>query len=117
LSPGSNEFLVSTKLLLIYRKRVFGDLTDAIFIGPNDLAMSMLGYAPAHYTEEPYLAAIEKVRQAGKVAGVKVGILAPDGVKGRAFRGRFDMVGCGGDVKAMQGWMQKAMRDVLSTEE
>jgi 4-hydroxy-2-oxoheptanedioate aldolase len=104
-------------MLLIFRGLVFGDLIDAIFIGPNDLAMSMLGYAPAHYTEEPYLAAIEKVRQAGKVAGVKVGILAPDGVKGRAFRGRFDMVGCGGDVKAMQGWMQKAMRDVLSTEE
>jgi 2-keto-3-deoxy-L-rhamnonate aldolase RhmA len=110
-SPGSNEFLASTKRLLRLRGLVFGDLIDAIFIGPNDLAMSMLGYAPAYYT------AIEKVRQAGKVAGVKVGILAPDGVKGRAFRGRFDMVGCGGDVKAMQGWMQKAMRDVLSTEE
>lgn len=85
---------------------------DAIFIGPNDLAMSILGYAPANYTEPEFLEAIDTIAQVAQTAGVKIGILASDGIKGRAYRDRFDMVGCGGDVKALQGWMATAQREV-----
>jgi 4-hydroxy-2-oxoheptanedioate aldolase len=89
-------------------------MSDAIFIGPNDLAMSLLGYAPADYTEQVFLNAIERIRTAAHAAGIKVGILAPDGFKGRSYRGTFDMVGCGGDVKALQGWMAAALTEAKS---
>jgi 2-keto-3-deoxy-L-rhamnonate aldolase RhmA len=74
--------------------------------------MSILGYAPANYTEPEFLEAIDTIAQVAQTAGVKIGILAPDGIKGRAYRDRFDMVGCGGDVKALQGWMATAQREV-----
>jgi len=94
---------------------------DAIFIGPNDLALCMLGYAPAAYTEPHYLEAMATIKAAAKKAGKPVGILCPDGVKGKlastywpsvsptnsgAIGGEgFEMIAVGGDVKAIQLWM------------
>jgi hypothetical protein len=74
--------------------------------------MSLLGYAPAKYTEPEFLDALETIRQSARQAGIKVGILAPDGLKAKAFREVYDMVGCGGDVKALRGWMDNALRQV-----
>ena len=55
---------------------------DAIFIGPNDLAMSLLNYAPARYDEPIFLRALDKITEAAKRHGKYVGILVSDGDAG-----------------------------------
>jgi len=98
---------------------------DAIFVGPNDLALCMLGYAPAKYTEQHYLDAITQIKLAAKKAGKPVGILCPDGPKGKQAATHwpasgpsgiqskggegFEMIAVGGDVKAIQLWMGAAL--------
>lgn len=71
----------------------------------------MLGYAPAKWNEPEFLAALDKVVAATRKAGKKVGILMPDGEKGKWARERwgFEMLAVGGDVKALQLWLGAAL--------
>ena len=82
-------------------------VVDAIFIGPNDLALCMLGYAPAKWTEPEYLSTIDSIVAACKKAGKPCGILMPDGEKAKWAKDKwnFKIMAMGTDVKAIQLWM------------
>ncbi|GFZ43170.1 hypothetical protein JCM24511_00889 [Saitozyma sp. JCM 24511] len=76
---------------------------DMIFIGPNDLALSLMGYTPGS-TEPEFLGAIDTILAAAKEAGKKTGILVNNGDLAREAKKRFDFVVIGGDVKALGFW-------------
>ena len=84
-------------------------MVDLIFIGPNDLALSLLGYTPAKHTEPEYLAAIDRIVAVAKREGKKVGWLVANGEEARKERerGRFDFVAIGTDVRALQGFYRR----------
>jgi 4-hydroxy-2-oxoheptanedioate aldolase len=75
---------------------------DALFIGPNDLALSMLGYVPARWDETEFLEALESVRQAGLRHGKFVGILAKNGQHAKELGEKWKMIGLGSDVRHLQ---------------
>lgn len=79
------------------------DGIDALFIGPNDLALTLLGYVPARWDEVPFLEAIEKVRQAGAKHGKHVGILARNAAHAKQLADNdWTWVAIGTDVRALQ---------------
>jgi 4-hydroxy-2-oxoheptanedioate aldolase len=83
---------------------------DLVFIRPNDLALALLGYTPANYTEPVFLEAIEKVVASAKKYGKKTGILAVDGEAARKAKERFDVVVMSADVRALQPWYGKELK-------
>ena len=89
--------------------RTDGHSKDLIFIGPNDLALALLGYTPAKYTEAIFLEAIEKITEAAKKHGKKVGILVLDGEGAKKAREQFDFIALGTDVRAIQAWFRKEL--------
>lgn len=78
-----------------------------VFIGPNDLALALLGYTPAKYTEKVFLDAIDTIVTTAKKHGKKVGTLVPDGKAAVEAKKRFDLVALGTDVRALQAWFRK----------
>jgi 4-hydroxy-2-oxoheptanedioate aldolase len=78
--------------------------TDLIFIGPNDLALALLGYTPATYTEPIFLNAIDKVVTSAKKNYKKVGILAIDGCAAKNAKEKFDFVVMSADIRSLQAW-------------
>lgn len=80
------------------------DGVDMVFIGPNDLAQSLLGYTPARGDEPEFLAAIDKVIAAGRKHGKWVGRMVNNGTAAKEARSRYDMVAITGDTKAIQNW-------------
>ena len=83
---------------------------DLVFIGPNDLALALLGYTPAKYTETVFLEAIDKVVASAKKYKKKVGILAVDGEAAKQAKERFDLVVMSADARALQAWYGKELR-------
>ncbi|TVY20393.1 2-keto-3-deoxy-L-rhamnonate aldolase [Lachnellula arida] len=83
---------------------------DLLFIGPNDLALSLLGYTPAKFTEAVFLAAIDKVVASAKKHGKKVGILTVDGETTKKAKERFDMVVLSNDTRSLQAWYGKELK-------
>lgn len=79
------------------------DVLDMIFIGPNDLALALLGYTPGD-KEPEFLSAIDTIVAAAKDAGKAVGTLVANGSLAKEAKKRFDFVAVGGDVKAMVFW-------------
>ena len=77
---------------------------DVIFIGPNDLALALLGYAPARGDEAVFLEAIDQVVASARKYGKKTGILAKDGQAAKAMKERFDFIALGADARALQAW-------------
>lgn len=77
---------------------------DVIFIGPNDLALALLGYAPAKYTEPVFLAAIDKIVASAKQYGKKVAMVVVDGEGAKKAKEKFDLIVLSADVRAIQGW-------------
>lgn len=82
-----------------------------LFVGPNDLAFSILGYTPAKYTEPEFTGAIDKVLAAAKKHGKKTGILVTTGKQAKEAAERFDFVMIAGDVKAITFWFQDQLKD------
>jgi 4-hydroxy-2-oxoheptanedioate aldolase len=82
-------------------------MVDAVFIGPNDLALNFLGYAPPKWNEPEYLALIDTVVEAARKANKPCGILAPDGEMAKWAKEKWGMqiMMLGTDVKAVQLWM------------
>lgn len=80
-----------------------------IFIGPNDLALALLGYAPAKGHESIFKEAIDKIVTTAKKHGKKVGILAKDGEAAKVMRQRFDFIALGADARALQAWYGKEL--------
>jgi 4-hydroxy-2-oxoheptanedioate aldolase len=75
-----------------------------VFIGPNDLALSLLGYVPARGNEPEFVEAIDKIVQAARVHGKWVGRLSNDGDACKKHLAVFDTVALGYDVRAIQNW-------------
>lgn len=81
-----------------------------IFIGPNDLALSLLGYAPARGEEPEFTSAIEKITAAAKRHGKWVGRLSNDGASARRHLEMYDFVAMGYDARAIQNWYVEELR-------
>lgn len=77
-----------------------------IFIGPNDLALSILGYVPARGNEPTFIKAVEKIIAAAKRHGKWVGRLSNDGSWCKEHLKIFDTVALSYDVRALQNWYQ-----------
>ncbi|OQE19229.1 hypothetical protein PENFLA_c019G03555 [Penicillium flavigenum] len=77
---------------------------DMIFIGPNDLALSVLGYVPAKGDEPDFVDAIEKIVAAARKHGKWVGRLSNSGALCKEHLKVFDTVAMSYDIRAMQNW-------------
>ena len=86
-------------------------MTDMLFVGPNDLAFSVLGYTPAKGDEEAFRVAIDKVISAARRHEKKVGILVSTGSQAKDAGKKFDFVAIGGDVKAISYWFEAQLQD------
>lgn len=87
---------------------------DRVFIGPNDLALALLGSTPAKYTEAKFLAAIDKIVGAARTHDKEVGMLVADGEQACAAKERFDLIAIGTDVRAMQALYRAALEKARS---
>ncbi|KAL4864714.1 hypothetical protein BDV12DRAFT_8849 [Aspergillus spectabilis] len=77
---------------------------DMVFIGPNDLALSLLGYVPARGDEPEFVEAIEKIVAAARKHGKLVSRLSNDGASCREHLKVFDTVAVSYDVRALHNW-------------
>lgn len=75
-----------------------------IFIGPNDLALSILGYVPAKGDEPAFVNAVDKIIAAARRHGKWVARLSNDGATAREHLQCFDSVALSYDIRAMQNW-------------
>ncbi|UPK94595.1 hypothetical protein LCI18_005530 [Fusarium solani-melongenae] len=87
---------------------------DMLFIGPNDLALSILGYVPAKGDEPEFVEAVEKIVSAAKKHGKWVGRLSNDGASARKDLEMFDTVALGYDVRAIQNWYRAELKTARS---
>ncbi|KAJ9656835.1 hypothetical protein H2198_004723 [Neophaeococcomyces mojaviensis] len=83
---------------------------DLVFIGPNDLAQSLLGYVPARGDEPEFVGAMNKIVEAARKHGKWVGSLVNNGAMAKEVRGRFDTVAITVDAKAIQNWYRREIR-------
>lgn len=77
---------------------------DLVFIGPNDLAQSLLGYVPARGDEPEFVAAVDKIISAARKHGKWAGRMVNNGTMAKEARERYDTVAITGDTKAIQNW-------------
>ncbi|KAJ2995432.1 hypothetical protein NUW58_g1268 [Xylaria curta] len=77
---------------------------DLLFIGPNDLAQSLLGYTPARGDEPEFVAAVDKIIAAARKHGKWAGRMVNNGTVAKQERERYDTVAITGDTKAIQNW-------------
>ncbi|KAF9890094.1 hypothetical protein FE257_006255 [Aspergillus nanangensis] len=77
---------------------------DMLFIGPNDLALSILGYVPANGNEPEFREAIDKIVRAARKHGKWVGRLSNNGAMCKEHLTVFDTVALSYDVRAIHNW-------------
>jgi len=77
---------------------------DMVFIGPNDLALTVLGYVPAKGDEPEFVDAIEKIVAAARKHGKWVGRLSNNGALSKEHLKLFDTVAMSTDIRALQNW-------------
>ena len=106
-TDGVGKFSNLDLLAIAEREDLFG--ADVVFIGPNDLALALLGYAPAKGDEKTFTEAIDRIVTTAKKHGKKVGILAKDGEAAKAMKERFDFIALGADARALQAWYGKEL--------
>lgn len=75
-----------------------------IFIGPNDLALSVLGYLPAKGDEPEFVDAIEKILVAARKHGKWVARLSNNGALCKEHLKVYDSVALSYDLRAIQNW-------------
>lgn len=85
-------------------------LQDMVFIGPNDLALSLLGYVPARGDEPEFVGAIEKIVAAAKEHGKWVARLSNDGASCKEHLESFDAVAMSYDVRALENWYRTELQ-------
>jgi 4-hydroxy-2-oxoheptanedioate aldolase len=81
-----------------------------LFIGPNDLALSILGYVPARGDEPEFVAAIEKIVAAARKHGKWVGRLSNNGAACKQDLSVFDTVALSYDVRAIINWYHSELQ-------
>ncbi|PLB44566.1 2,4-dihydroxyhept-2-ene-1,7-dioic acid aldolase [Aspergillus steynii IBT 23096] len=80
------------------------DGVDMLFIGPNDLALSVLGYVPAKGDEPEFVDAIDRIVAAARKHGKWVGRLSNDGEASKEHLKVFDTVAMSYDIRGLQNW-------------
>lgn len=85
-----------------------------IFIGPNDLALSILGYVPARGDEPEFVEAIDKIVQAARKHGKWVSRLSNNGASCKEHLKVFDSVALSYDVRAIQNWYTAELKAARS---
>ncbi|KAH3506129.1 hypothetical protein KXV55_004251 [Aspergillus fumigatus] len=83
---------------------------DMIFIGPNDLALSLLGYVPARGDEPEFVNAVEKIVAAAKNHNKCVGRLSNTGALCKEHLRVYDTVALSYDIRAMQNWYTRELQ-------
>ena len=81
-----------------------------VFIGPNDLALSILGHIPANGDEPEFVDAIQKIVDAARKHGKWVGRLSNNGAMCKEHLKVFDTVALGYDVRAVQAWYTSELK-------
>jgi 4-hydroxy-2-oxoheptanedioate aldolase len=81
-----------------------------LFVGPNDLALSILGYVPARGDEPEFVAAIDAIVGAARRNKKWVGRLSNDGQACKVHLKIFDTVALSYDVRAMQSWYMNELK-------
>ena len=91
-------------------------MPDLIFIGPNDLAQSILGYVPAKGDEPEFIDAKKKIVAAARKHDKWAGSLVNDGqlAKDAFSSASFDMLAITGDTKAISNWYTKEIATARS---
>jgi 4-hydroxy-2-oxoheptanedioate aldolase len=89
-------------------------ILDMIFIGPNDLSLSILGYTPAKGDEPEFTDAIERIVSAARKHGKWVGRLSNDGKAAKDHLKIFDTVAISYDIRALQNWYVAELRAARS---
>lgn len=90
---------------VVVRLSYVTDRADVLLIGPNDLALTLLGYAPAKGDEPVFVDAIDTILKACKTHNKKAGLVVPNGARARVARDRgFDFIALSADGRALQGW-------------
>lgn len=85
-------------------------MTDVLLIGPNDLALAMLGYAPAKGDESVFTNAVETILATAKKHNKKAGLVVRDGDGAReAQKKGFDFIALSADGRALQGWYAREL--------
>lgn len=82
-----------------------------VFIGPNDLAFSVLGFVPAKGDEPDFVDAIAKIVAAARKHGKWVGRLSNTGALCKQHLDVFDTVALNYDVRAIQNWYTAELKD------
>lgn len=84
---------------------------DMIFLGPNDLSVSLFNKVPANWSDPEFSSVAEKIFSTAKKHGKKTGVLALDGAASKMITEKFgvDFIVLGGDVRALQGWFAKEL--------
>ncbi|CAH0027967.1 unnamed protein product [Clonostachys rhizophaga] len=82
---------------------------DMLFIGPNDLALSLVGYVPAKGDEPEFVEAIDKIVAAARKHGKWVARLSNTGALTKQHLQTFDTVALSYDVRAMQNWYKSEL--------
>jgi 4-hydroxy-2-oxoheptanedioate aldolase len=83
---------------------------DMLFIGPNDLALSVLGYVPARGDEPEFKDAIDKIVAAARKHGKWVARLSNNGALCKEHLEIFDTVALSYDVRAIQNWYMAELK-------
>ncbi|RSH82332.1 uncharacterized protein EHS24_007299 [Apiotrichum porosum] len=90
------------------------DGIDFLFIGPNDLAQSLLGYTPARGDEPVFVNAINRIEAAARRHGKWFGRLVNDGSLAKQAFKTFDAVAITGDTKAITNWYTAEIKEARS---
>lgn len=90
------------------------EFIDMIFIGPNDLALSLLGYVPAKGDEPEFVQAIDKIVAAARKHGKWVSRLSNDGNAAKDHLEVFDTIALSYDVRAIQNWYKAELKTARS---
>lgn len=89
-------------------------IQDMLFIGPNDLALSILGYVPARGDEPEFIQAVDKILAAARRHGKWVARLSNDGASCKKHLEVFDTVAMSYDVRAIQQWYRAELQRARS---
>ena len=81
-----------------------------VFIGPNDLALSILGYVPAAGDEPEFVDAIERIVSAARKHGKWVARLSDSGATCKRHLEVFDFVALSYDVRALGNWYKAELQ-------
>lgn len=81
-----------------------------VFIGPNDLALSLLGHVPAKGDEPEFIEAINTIVAAARKHGKWVGRLSNTGALCKEHLETFDTVALSYDIRALQDWYRTELK-------